>query len=234
MLKPASEFSDPAGDPPRAGRLRVWDLPTRLFHWLLAALVATSFITAGIGGNLMRYHVWCGEAVLALLIFRIAWGFIGSMPSRFGSFLVGPAEVLRYGLTMFRRNTPHYLSHNPLGGWSVAAMLLALLIQAGTGLFANDDIATEGPLAKWVSNAASKRLTALHHLNHDLIIALVVIHVAAVLFHLIYKKENLILPMITGIKPWKGDSAGEHPQQPLWRAAIAAAVAAGAVYLLVR
>jgi cytochrome b len=211
----------------------VWDLPTRLFHWLLVALVAVSFATGKIGGNAMLYHEWCGEAILALLMFRVVWGFSGSTPSRFRTFLVGPAAVLRYALTLFRREADHHLSHNPLGGWSVMAMLLVLLIQAGTGLFANDDIATAGPLYKWVSKAASNRLTAIHHLNHDAIIILVAVHIAAVLFHLIYKKENLITPMITGIKQWQGDSA-DHPQQPLWRAAIAAAVAAGAVYLLVR
>ena len=212
----------------------VWDLPTRLFHWLLVALVAVSFASGKIGGNAMPYHERCGEVILALLIFRVAWGFIGSSPSRFRTFLAGPAAVLRYALTLFRREPDHYLSHNPLGGWSVMAMLLTMLIQAGTGLFANDDIATTGPLYKWVSKAASDRLTSIHHLNHDVIIIIIAVHIAAVLFHFIYKKENLILPMITGIKQSQGDSAGEHPQQPLWLAALVAAVAAGAVYLLVQ
>jgi cytochrome b len=113
-------------------------------------------------------------------------------------------------------------------------MLLALLIQAGTGLFANDDIATEGPLYKWVSKAASDRLTSIHHLNHDVIIVLVTVHVAAVLFHLIYKRENLITPMITGRKSWKGSPKADMTQAPLWKAVLAAAAAAGAVYMLVR
>ena len=182
----------------------VWDLPTRLFHWLLVALVAVSFASGKIGGNAMPYHERCGEVILALLIFRVAWGFIGSSPSRFRTFLAGPATVLRYALTLFRREPDHHLSHNPLGGWSVMAMLLAMLIQAATGLFANDDISTTGPLYKWVSKAASDRLTAIHHLNHDVIIIIIAVHVAAVLFHLIYKKENLILPMITGIKQREG------------------------------
>lgn len=217
-----------------AAPVRLWDLPTRLFHWLLVALVVLSFTTGKIGGNAMPYHERCGEAILALLMFRVVWGFIGSSPSRFRTFLAGPATVFRYVLTLFRREADHHLSHNPLGGWSVMAMLLVLLIQAGTGLFANDDIATTGPLYKWVSKAASDRLTSIHHLNHDVIIILVVVHVAAVLFHLVYKKENLILPMITGIKQRKGDLAEGATQQPLWLAALVAAVAAGAVYLLVR
>ncbi|HSM89765.1 MAG TPA: cytochrome b/b6 domain-containing protein, partial [Desulfobacterales bacterium] len=185
----------------------VWDLPTRLFHWLLVALVAVSFASGKIGCNAMPYHERCGEVILALLIFRVAWGFIGSSPSRFRTFLAGPATVLRYALTLFRREPDHYLSHNPLGGWSVMAMLLAMLIQAATGLFANDDIATTGPLYKWVSKAASDRLTAIHHLNHDVLITIIAVHFAAVLFHLIYKKENLILPMITGIKQREEDFA---------------------------
>jgi len=166
----------------------------------------------------MLYHERSGEAILALLMFRVVWGCIGSTPSRFRTFLAGPTTVFRYVLTLFRRDADPHLSHNPMGGWSVMAMLLALLIQAGTGLFANDDIATAGPLYKWVSKAASDRLTAIHHLNHDVIIILVVVHVAAVLFHLAYKKENLITPMITGIKQWRAISPGSIYSNPSgWR-----------------
>jgi cytochrome b len=211
----------------------VWDAPTRLFHWLLVALVVSSFLTGRLGGNWMIYHEWCGEAILALLLFRVGWGFIGSVPSRFRTFLTGPPTVFRYALTLFQRDSDHHLSHNPLGGWSVAAMLLVLLVQAGTGLFANDDIATTGPLYKWVGKTVSDRLTSLHHLNHDVIIVLVAVHVAAVLFHLVCKKENLITPMITGVKQWQGPITGDVFQQPLWLAALVASIAAGAVYFLV-
>jgi cytochrome b len=221
-----------AADPGHTKTL-VWDLPTRLFHWLLVVLVVSSFTTGKIGGNAMPYHERSGEAILALLMFRVVWGFIGSSPSRFRTFLAGPATVFRYVLTLFRREADHHLSHNPLGGWSVMAMLLVLLIQAGTGLFANDDIATEGPLYKWVSKAASDRLTAIHHLNHDVIIILVAVHVAAVLFHLIYKRENLITPMITGIKAWKGTPKEKMMQRPNWLAGLVAIVAGLGVYILV-
>ena len=212
----------------------VWDFPTRLFHWLLVALVIASFASGKIGGNAMWYHERCGEAILALLIFRLVWGFIGSTPSRFRTFLAGPSTVVRYALTLFRREPDHHLSHNPLGGWSVVAMLLVLFIQAGTGLFANDDIATEGPLYKWVSKAASDRLTSIHRLNHDVIIILVAVHVGAVLFHLIYKKENLITPMITGIKSWEGSPNVEMTQAPVWLAALVAVISGVGVYLLVK
>ncbi len=212
----------------------VWDLPTRLFHWMLVALVAASFATAKSGGNAMRYHMWCGSAILALLLFRIVWGFIGSRPSRFTSFLAGPTTVVRYALTLFRRDSSHHRSHNPLGGWSVAAMLLALLLQAGTGLFSDDDIATAGPLASSVSGDVSYRLTSIHLCNQEVIIALVALHLAAVLFHLVYKRENLITPMITGIKqlPMEGSDAGFI--KPAWWAALVAVASAVAVYCLVR
>jgi cytochrome b len=214
--------------------VRVWDLPTRLFHWLLVALVATSFVTGKAGGNAMVTHAWSGSAILALLLFRGVWGFIGSGPSRFSSFLAGPGTVSRYALTLFRREAAPHLSHNPLGGWSVAAMLGILMVQAVTGLFADDDIAFAGPLAGWVGRAVRSRMTATHHLAQEGIIALVALHLAAVLFHLLYKRENLITPMITGVKQWRGELPGYCYQKPLGRALLAAAAAAGAVYLLVR
>ena len=214
-------------------RVLVWDLPTRVFHWLLVTLVIVSFVTGNIGGNAMQYHEWSGCAILALLVFRGVWGFIGSEPSRFKSFLKGPAVVLRYAASTFRRDPECLLTHNPLGGWSVVALLTVLLVQAGTGLFANDDIATEGPLYLWVSKKTSNWITGVHDLNAGVIVALVALHVAAVLFHLIYKGENLVTPMITGAKHCSG-IAGNTLPQPLWRAALVAAVAALAVYVLVR
>jgi len=220
--------------PPAFRPVLVWDLSTRLFHWLLVALVTSSFLTAKIGGNLMLCHKWSGEAILALILFRVVWGFIGSAPSRFLAFLADPATVMSYALTLMRRETPRHIGHNPLGGWSVMAMLLALFIQAGIGLFANDDIATTGPLYKWVSKATSDWLSSIHRLNQVLIIILVAVHIAAVLFHLIYKRENLITPMITGKKQWGKDGGENTSQQPLWRAAVVAVLAAGAVYILVR
>jgi cytochrome b len=200
----------------------------------LVVLVAASFATAKAGGNAMIHHERCGSAILAVLVFRAVWGFIGSGSSRFASFLVGPATVWRYALTLFRREADLHLSHNPLGGWSVAAMLIVLFIQAGTGLFANDDIATTGPLYKWVGKALSDRLTVVHLINQNAIVALVLLHIAAVLFHLIYKRENLITPMITGFKPCPGDCSENVPHKPLWQAALVALLSSGALYLLVR
>lgn len=210
----------------------VWDLPSRLFHGLLVILVAVSFTTGTIGGNAMQYHEWSGFAILFLLVFRITWGFIGSRTSRFSDFVKGPAAVWRYAKALVRGNSECYLGHNPLGGWSVLAMLLALLLQAATGLFANDDIITTGPLYLWVSKPTSDWLTGVHRLNRYLVLVLAATHVSAVLFYLVVKRENLIMPMITGIKHWvRGDTP--PPAAPTWLAAVIAAIVAFLLYFLV-
>jgi cytochrome b len=214
-------------------RILVWDLPTRIFHWMLVILVGTSFLTGKIGGSAMRYHEWSGFVVLALLFFRVVWGFVGSRESRFVVFIRDPGTVFHYATNLLLRNTPRYLGHNPLGGWSIVAMLLALFIQAGTGLFANDDIATQGPLYGWVSKETSDWLTGIHTLNQQIILAVVGVHIFAVLFHLFFKRENLVTPMITGFKEWDLEAA-EPATGRIWLAAVIAALAAIAVYLVVR
>jgi cytochrome b len=214
-------------------RLLVWDLPTRVFHWLLAVLVIISFVTGNIGGNAMQYHEWSGFTILALLLFRLGWGFAGSRESRFVTFIRGPSAVVRSAATLLRSDSTPSFGHNPLGGWSIIAMILALLVQAVTGLFANDDIVTEGPLFDWVSKATSDGLTRVHKLNQDVIIVLVSIHILAVLFYLFYKRENLVKPMITGVKKWHG-TGSQPPTGSNSLAAVIAGLAALAVYLLVR
>ena len=211
--------------------IRVWDIPTRLFHWLLVALVVFSFFTGKIGGTAMQYHVWSGFAILVLVVFRLAWGFVGGRQSRFATFVKGPAAVIRYASSLLSRDSMRHIGHNPLGGWSIIAMLTSLLIQAGTGLFANDDILTEGPLYGLVSKKTSDWLTGVHHLNQKVLLVLVAIHIGAVLFYLIAKRENLIKPMITGIKEWHQhqDSSWGTPTLAL----IIAAVVAVAAYVII-
>ena len=210
----------------------VWDLPTRLFHWLLVILLAASFVTAKVGGNAMQYHEWSGFAILILLFFRITWGFVGSRTSRFSDFIKGPAAVWRYARALLRGKSESYFGHNPLGGWSVLAMLLALLLQAVTGLFANDDIITEGPLFLWVSKPVSDWLSGIHRLNRVLIMALVATHLAAVLFYLVIKRENLIKPMLTGIK-YRSSGETAPPAASIGLAAVVAAAAGVLLYLLI-
>jgi cytochrome b len=211
----------------------VWDIPTRIFHWLLVVFVLISFVTGNIGGNAMQYHLWSGYMVLTVLLFRIVWGLIGGRESRFVKFVKGPAAVARYATTFLSNSATPYLGHNPLGGWSIIAMLLALLVQADTGLFANDDIITEGPLFDWVSKPTSDWLTQIHKLNQIVIIGLVCVHVLAILFYFFYKRENLITPMITGAKQWNS-SEPRAAVGSTWKAALTAGLAALAVYLLVR
>ena len=221
-----------SADTERPVTIAVWDLPTRLFHWLLVVLVAVSFTSGSIGGNAMQYHEWSGFAILVLLVFRISWGFFGSRTSRFSDFVKGPAAVWRYAAALVGGKSERYLGHNPLGGWSVLAMLIALLIQAVTGLFANDDIITEGPLFLWVSKPVSDWLTGVHRLNRYLIVVLVATHVSAVLFYLLVKHENLIKAMVTGAKHWQGGDVAP-PSAPIWLAAVMAAIAGLLLYLLI-
>ena len=219
--------------PPEPTRtILVWDLPTRLFHWLLVMLVLTSFVTGELGGLWMRYHKLSGYCILGLIVFRLAWGFFGGQHARFSSFVRGPGAVLRYARNLLRDDTPGFIGHNPMGGWSVLAMIASLLVQAATGLFANDDIMTKGPLYPWVSKATSDLLTQIHLFNQGLILTLVAVHVMAILFYLINKHENLIRPMLTGRKSWPGE--GQASENRLARALLIAGLSATGVYLLVR
>jgi cytochrome b len=181
--------------------VRVWDLPTRSFHWLLAACVVGSVISAKIGGNAMVWHFRFGYVVFTLLAFRILWGLVGGRWSRFRSFIYAPATVVRY---LRGQAEPHEhldVGHNPLGAFSVFALLALLAAQVGTGLFADDDISNTGPLIKFVSGATSSLLTKWHkNVGQWLIVTLVLLHIGAVLFYLVKKKQNLVRPMLTGDK----------------------------------
>lgn len=180
--------------------VRIWDLPTRLFHWALAVLVITSVVSAKLGGNAMLWHMRSGYALLALVLFRILWGFAGSRYARFGSFVRGPRTVLRYARDILRRFDRSYPGHNPLGSWSILAMLGSLAVQGMSGLFANDDIVTQGPLARFVSDRTSHLLTRIHNVNEIVLYALLALHLCAVAFFFITRRENLVAPMITGDK----------------------------------
>ena len=213
----------------------IWDLPVRLFHWSLVVLVVISWTTAEIGGNAMTYHLWSGYMILTLILFRLLWGFWGSTHARFNDFVHGPRATIRYARALLQGEPLLYPGHNPLGGWMVILLLLVLSIQAGTGLFANDDIAVEGPLYPWVSKAGSDFLTRLHKLNFNILLILISLHVLAALFYLVTKGENLIVPMLTGRK-WLGPAFQESQASlaRLWLAGTLLALAAAGVYLLVR
>lgn len=176
--------------------IRVWDLPIRLFHWLLVLCIVGSFVSVNIGGNAMQWHTYFGYSVLTLLIFRIIWGFIGSTHARFISFFPSKKAILAY----LQGSSPRVLGHNPVGALSVFALLFVLCVQVVTGLFVDDEIAFQGPLAKYVSSSVSSFLSQIHEGNQVVIYTLITIHIAAIWFYKKFKGENLIKPMISGDK----------------------------------
>ena len=204
----SGETVDRAG----ARTVRVWDLPTRVFHWTLALAVIGLVITAKVGGNAMEVHKKLGFLVLGLIVFRVIWGFVGSRHARFSSFVRGPATALAYFKSMKNGNARRYLGHNPLGAWSVVALLTVVGFQATSGLFADDDILMKGPYADAVSSATSALLTKLHKWNANAIYALVGLHLAAVLFYVFVKRDNLIKAMFSGSKPVS--AADDVPAEP--------------------
>jgi len=181
--------------------VRVWDLPTRLFHWALAVFVVASVISANIGGNAMPWHFRSGYAIATLLLFRLLWGFFGGRWSRFAQFAYGPATLLRYLRGAARPGEHLDVGHSPLGSLSVFALLGFLALQVGTGLFADDEISNVGPLNRLVSGAAASQATHWHKdFGQWILIALVLLHVVAVLVYLWRKQRNLVRPMISGDK----------------------------------
>ena len=181
--------------------VRVWDLPTRSFHWVLATCVLASIASAWIGGNAMVWHFRLGYVVFTLLAFRLVWGLVGGHWSRFANFVYAPGTVVRYLRGESRADEHHDVGHNPLGAFSVFGVLALLASQVGTGLFADDEIANTGPLIRFVSGATSLAMTKWHKgYGQWLIVGLIVLHVGAILYYLLGKKRNLVEAMVTGDK----------------------------------
>jgi cytochrome b len=187
-----------SNSPESPSPVRVWDLPLRLFHWALVVCVVGAFVTIQVGGNWVVWHFRFGYCALALVIFRVLWGLFGSRYARFGSFLFGPGSVLKY--LKKAPDAPHTAGHNPLGSLSVFAMLGFVLLQATMGLFANDDIASEGPLVKFISKELSDSITGWHHRGEWLLVLLVGTHLAAIAYYALFRRKNLVRPMLSGDK----------------------------------
>jgi cytochrome b len=208
-------------------RILLWDLPLRIFHWLLVLAVTTAIVTAKIGGEWMELHGQTGLAIIGLLVFRVTWGIVGSTHARFSNFAPTPTKIFSY-----LKGRWHGVGHNPLGALSVFALLALLAAQAVTGLFSNDDISFNGPLYALVEQTVSDRLTGWHHQLSNVLFALLGLHVIAVFFYVIFKKNNLIKPMITGWKTFpsfKSIDAIKPPKQgslPALAVSILAAVVA--------
>ena len=205
----------------RAPKSPVWDLPIRLFHWLLAALIGFSWWSGK--NDHVDWHIWSGIAILTLLVFRMFWGLVGSSTARFSSFVRGPASVLAY-----LRGEWRGIGHTPLGALSVVAMLLAISVQVGLGLVSEDeDGLYAGPLASLVSIDTSEAARDIHEQFLYVVLALIGLHLAAILFYRVVRKKRLIAPIIVG----RGDiNPGTEPmRRGKWWAALLCLAAAFAV-----
>jgi cytochrome b len=222
-------------------RIRIWDLPVRLFHWTLVVLMTVSYFSGQAGGDWMKLHFWSGYSILALLLFRIAWGFVGSTTARFSHFIKGPVAAIEHLKELAGANRPRDVGHNPLGGAMVVALLLGLLLQVVAGLFSADTDTglVTGPLANLVPDKWIERATSFHTFWINILLLMVAIHVLAALTYLVWKRQNLIGAMFTGRKPLEHVAEAGKPAPTLTFApgglAISLLIAAGAiVYFCVR
>jgi cytochrome b len=214
------------------GRMRIWDSPLRLFHWALVALILLAYLTAeGLVFN-MDVHVLAGEGVLTLILFRFFWGLVGSDTARFSQFVKGPGAAIAYLKAARAGEHQPHLGHNPAGALMVLLLMTLAAAQAGTGLFSADDVLTEGPLASLVSSSTSGTITEIHGFLFNLLMAAILLHIAAVFFYLLVKKDNLIRPMVLGVRPAIPGVAEPKFVSPLIAAALLA-VAVGIVYGIV-
>jgi cytochrome b len=190
--------------------VRVWDVPVRVVHWAIVLLLALSWYSAE--NELMDWHRYFGFATMGLLLFRIIWGFIGSSTARFAEFMKGPKAIRDYAVSLRRRAPGAGIGHNPIGALSVLLLLLVMLFQVVTGLFAVDiDGIESGPLSDRVSFDAGRWSAELHKASFTLLQVMVTVHILAVLFYLFYKRDNLIGPMITGRRRGEGSGLAGVP-----------------------
>ncbi|WBU63139.1 cytochrome b/b6 domain-containing protein [Paracoccus aerodenitrificans] len=179
----------------------IWDPLLRVFHWLLAGFVIAAWLLGKYGPNVMTWHFWCGYVVTGLLLFRLVWGFVGPPEARFSHFLRRPSAIAGYCRHLFLRQPSHWPGHNPLGALSVIAMLAALAAQVSTGLISDpEDYINVGPLASYVGSEMATNAVDWHELGANIVLILVLLHVAVILFYRFWKREDLVTPMITGRK----------------------------------
>lgn len=196
----------------------VWDLPIRLFHWLLVALLGFMWVSGKQGW--LEYHMLSGYGILSLLVFRIVWGFVGSDTARFRFFLKSPFEALRHLAHITKREPDTEIGHNAAGGWMVLVLLGLLFAQVFTGLAANDDISVEGPLSRAVGKEWSDWLTGQHHFLFKLIQIAAGLHILAILAYAVLKRHDLVRPMITGKKRMPGAMQAPRMMSPILAAII--------------
>ncbi len=209
----------------------IWDVPVRLFHWMLPILVAVSYIS--VKKDMMTLHFLAGYTMAALLIFRIVWGFVGSETARFSHFLKSPIAAIRHLGHFFKRDPDTQVGHNEAGGWMVVVLLALLVVQVATGLCANDDGTTEGPLMKHISKDLSDRLSLFHEINFKLLMLMVAGHLAAVIGYAVFRGHDLVRPMVTGRKRLPAATPAPAMVHPL-AALVILAIAAALVFAIAR
>lgn len=208
---------------------RLWDAPTRIVHWALILLLGFAWWSAEEGH--LQWHRGAGYGIVGLVLFRLIWGFAGSSTAKFSGFLRGPAATLAYLKSMHVKATPPTKGHNPVGAWSVVAMLAVLAFQVTTGLFTVDiDAFDGGPLSDRVDFDTGRMIAGWHEASFTVLQGLVILHLAAIAFYAVYKRQDLIAPMITGRKRLGSDAGVTFA--PLWRAVLAAAIAAGLAWFI--
>lgn len=210
----------------RAGwrRVLVWDLPVRLFHWITVALILTLYLTQRF--NMMDWHILAGEALLALVIFRLIWGFVGSETARFSHFVGHPIHAVRH-LLHFHHREPHSgIGHNAAGGWMVVLLIALVFLECLSGVYVNNDVANEGGWSEVVPAWFSDLVSNLHTWLWEAILAAVILHVCVVAAYAAVKRHDLVRPMVTGCKYLPADLSAPR-LAPLWRAALSLLVAIG-------
>lgn len=223
-----------SSDPPPDASVLVWDLPTRLFHWLLVVTLLGSWVTHELGLEWTGVHMWLGYTALSLVVFRILWGFIGPAHARFSAFLVGPSRTVHYAKAWIAGDPPRYTGHNPLGGWAILAMLVTVLVQGVSGLFNGDEILYSGPWHGAVSGDFVEIVEEVHEINFGVLLALVVLHVGAILSYWLRWRVDLLRPMFSGRKPpHLADPGKALVGQRLVLAVIVLGFAAGLIWLVV-
>jgi cytochrome b len=208
---------------------RVWDVPTRIMHWLLVALLGVCWWT-GVHDQL-DYHQYSGYGVLWIALMRLYWGFFGSSTARFTHFVRGPVGILNYARTLHHRDTAHSYGHNPVGAISVLLMLAAVLAVVGLGLFAVDvDGLYSGPLSSYVTFKGGRHLAHLHYQWFEYLLAIIGLHLVAVAFYYVYKRQNLVAPMISGSRTVAEAADEELEHAPLWRFVAGAVIVSAIVW----
>lgn len=210
----------------------VWDLPTRIFHWALVLLILGAWLTAEVIPDMLAWHARIGQTILSLVVFRILWGFVGGRHARFTDFIRHPRAAVAHLKELRQPGHPHDAGHNAAGGWMVVGLLALLGLQGSTGLFVSDGILFDAPLYGTVANSTSELLRRIHGINFTVLELAILAHILAVLVYLLWKRQNLIRPMVTGRKAWLAESdltplADRAPA--LWRAAICLVLAFGVV-----